>query len=37
LEDMTAEHVLQECPQFTDLRNGTWETQVELVEKLTEE
>jgi hypothetical protein len=32
--DMTAGHVLRECPQFTGLRNGTCQTHVEIGEQL---
>ena len=31
---MTAEHILQECPQYADLRNKTWPTPIRVEEKL---
>jgi hypothetical protein len=34
LADMTAEHVLQESPQMTDLQNETWQMHAELRETM---
>jgi hypothetical protein len=34
LADMTTEHILQDCPQHTDLRKKIWPTPVDLGRKL---